>query len=360
MRLRSFLPLVVLAATVLPRTARAQDAAPDLPGDAEVRGPLGPAAVGKIDKYIDYWVAKMQGAKVVKAMADARQGLLNGYNQHGGASYQYAYAGSAAARVVAILADTHRVKQIQAAMALSEMPQITIQPALEKMAEHKNAAVRYWAARGYRRAARLLMIQGGNYAKRTLAALEKLGRSEQSGPVLAEALVALTPYTDAMPPHAAKLGESLDRVWLARCRDLWAGKAGIVEAFRKAEELVTPINPADGKRVLQLLADAMEAATAGLLEALTRKRPEPEGMAELIKSMEVKLGRVGSVEKLPLQSILSKKIDVQQATEAAWQWVEHWKPALKKLQVAPRFVPPVTTAPVTRPVTTTTTAPAGG
>ena len=361
---RLFLPFAIFPVMVVlwAGPAWGQAAAPELPEDSEVRGPLRGVALKKIDAYIDYWVARMKSAKDIRKVVEARQGLVNGYRRHAAAYYQHACARSAAARIVGLLSDADRAKQIQAAMAMSDMPQITIQPALEKMAGHKNPAVRYWAVKGYRQAVRLLMIQGGNFAKRMLTTLEKLGTTDASGPIVAGVLIALIPYPEAGRQDVAKLRGVFDRVWLARCKDVWAGKIEIIEAFRKVEGFVVPANAADRKRVLQLLADAMEAGTLGLLKALNKKGPGVKRLRELLLRFETKLGQTAGVQTFPLQTMLGTKVDVEQATVARLRgWLEHWLPALKKLGVTPRFVvAPAAATSTQRTPATTSTAPAGG
>ncbi len=358
---RPFFPLAVpMVAILLWAGPLWAQAAPELPEDSEVRQQLGPAATQKIDAYIDYWVARMKNAKDTRQITEAREALSNGYKRHATAYYQLAYARSAAQRAVSLLAEADPAKQIQAAMALAEMPQIAIQPALEQMAQSKNAAVRYWAARGYRQTARLLLFQGGQFATNMLSTLERMGRGEPSGPVLAAVLMALMPIPDLGPETTTKLAESLDRVWRQRLKDIWAGDNQIIDAYRKAERALLPVVADDNKRIAQLLADAMEAGTLALERVQDKTSPAAEELKEMLMQMELKLGQVASVEKLVLQPILNQKLDVQQVTMARLQWLDFWKPALAKLGVTPRFVAETTTAPAGRPAATASTAPAGG
>ena len=359
---RAFPPIAILLVMPLLWSSAvwAQGAVPELPEDAEVRGRLGPGAVGKIDKYVDYWVQRMRQGKNIGEVVEARKGLVNGYSRHETAYYQLAYAGSAAGRVAAVFCDSDRAKQIQAALTRGAIPPISVQPALEKMAAHANPAVRYWAVRGYRQAARLLMIQGGGYAQKMLATLERMGRTESPGPIVAGVFLALTPYREAGRQETARLTEALDRVWLARCEDIVAGKVGLIDAFRKAERFVEPAGPGDNKRVVQLLADAMEAATQALMRDPNRKKPIAGALRELLASMETKLTRLTAGDKRPIQSILTNdQIDLEKATQARLTgWNEYWKPVLQKLGVTVRFVAAATSVPASP--ATTSTAPAGG
>ena len=101
----------------------------------------------------------MKSAQTSGEIIKVCEALTNGYVRHASPNYGHAYARSAARGVITVLSIDDPIKQIQSSMAVSAMPQITIEPALEKMARHANPAVRYWSVRGYGRAAKLLMIQ---------------------------------------------------------------------------------------------------------------------------------------------------------------------------------------------------------
>jgi len=334
-----------------------QDAAPELPDESQVRGPLPAESLRAIDAFVGYWLDQLDSAKTADEIMKARQGLVSGYERHSTAYYQLAYAEAVAKVASKALATKDRVKQIQAAMAMAVMSQVSIQPALEKMAGHSNAAVRYWAVIGYQRAARALMLRGGAFSKTMLDTLERLGLKESNGPIVGTVMRALAPYPEARAQDVRDLRACLDKIWLGRCREILAGKAEIIDAYRNAERSSTPVNAEDGKHVLQMLADAMEAATLAYTKPENRRDPVAESLTNLLAGFEVKLAQVIGVTETPLQPILKEATSPgDKAAAVRLKWNEHWKPLLKQRGVTPRVSANSAT---TATGTSAATAPAG-
>ncbi len=316
-----------------------------------VVGPLGLHARGKIINYVEFWVEQMKKAKNVKDIAKARKALVAGYEAHNSPPWRVAYAEISAEKMPVLLGLSDRVKQIQASMAIALMPQYTIQPALEKMARHKNPAVRYWAARGYRSSARRIML----YPERTrkmCVTLERLGRKD-SGPVLAVVLQTLSIHPGSGADVITLLTSTMDKVWLARRRDLRTGNSNVIEAYRRTIVFLTPLDKKNGKRILQLLADALESASRGFAESAGRKKSAQQPWIDLLVELESKLANFTRTENTPVQDILAeaKKPIPQKAAEIRLKVLEYWRPTLAKLGVKSRPAP----VPKTKPAKTAPT-----
>ncbi len=317
-----------------------------------VARPLGFSARGKIEEYVGHWVKKMTDAEKVADTVKARKALTDGYEAHDSPHWWVAYAEVSAEKIPTLLLLSDRVKQIQAGMTIAAMPQYTIQPALEQMARHKNSAVRYWTARGYRSSARK-MVLFPERARKMCISLEQLGRKE-SGPVLTVVLWTLIIDPDDNQETIDLLRSTMDKIWFARLGDLHAGKGDVIEAYRKAIEFLTPLtsNKADEKKILQLLVDAMEAASQGFNESLISKNSDGksggQSWMDLLSDLENKLAEVTRTNKTPIQDILAdpKKPNDEIHLKAV---IEYWRPLLAKLGVKPRPAKPTMTAATTAP-----------
>jgi len=353
-----FLSVLCVGFSVSLGSAWGQETAPELPANDEVTGPLAPAAIDKIDSYVDWWVGRMKAAKTPDEIMKVSEALANGYVRHATPDYRHAYARSAGRGVRAVLAIDSPIKQIQASMALSAMPQITIEPALEEMSRHANPAARYWAVKGYGRAAKLLLIQDG---QKMLDTLERLGRTD-SGPMLAAVFRALTPFPDARKRDVTRLRAVLANVWTARLPDILTGKDDVIEAYIRSEVFLAPRDEEDKKLILQLLADAMETATRAFMKRDNQKNHLTSLFKEFLLRFENKLAQITEATQAPLQAILDQKTPpAELSTEACLKWNEHWKPALKKRGITPVVVPEASTAPAKGPAgIAPTTSAAGG
>jgi hypothetical protein len=311
------------------------------------------------EDYIKYWVKQISETKKPGEVTEARRALVNGYRGQTSPNEQTAYARISAEQVVVLLGLKDRVKQIQAAMALSEMPEIAMQPALEQMSRHKNPAVRFWAVRGYQRAGKSVMTRGGSQADTMLATLVRLGRSEPAGASVAAVFQALVPYLDARRQDVIRLRAALDDVWLARRKDIVTGRVDVLDAYKSAEAFLAVIDSEDNKRILQLLVDAMDAATSGFVKAENQKGAIAKRLKEFLILFEARLARMAQADQTPLREVLNEEAEAkQQSLQVRLRWNEYWKPLLKARGITPRPIANTTTAPAKR-TTTTATAAAG-
>ncbi len=310
-----------------------------------------------IDQYVKFWVGKMTAAKKINEVIEARAALIKGYEIHASKSesWQVEYADISSSVVPSVLSNSDRVKQLQASMTIVAMSQYTIQPALEKMARHRNAAVRYWAVRGYQSIARRI-LRFGNRSRKMLKTLERLGMRD-NGPILSAVLRTLS--FSVGEENAARLQAIRDKIWLARRRDLRSGRADVVEAFRKAINYLESVGKSDRKQILQLLIDTLESASLAFVKPHNQKDQSGKCLCNLLYDLEVKLAEITSTTtgNRSIRDILAasdkEKPIVEKAAEIRLMAVDgHWKPLLKKLGVKPR---PIRKS--TKPVATTATAP---
>jgi hypothetical protein len=342
----SRLSAVVLAAVVA--LAGVVSAAPPtdedlskLPADR----PLSAAAIKTLNDYLDNLAEQMKSAKGFEAADKVRQGILRGYQIQSTQFYQREYARIASERMLAVLSGADPVKQIQAAMTVEGMRQVTIQPALEAMVRHSNPGVRHWAVQAYRGLSGQLQEERGDAVNRALATLEGVGLNDASAIIVGEVLRALSPYPQMKKDLVKKLRAAQEKVLLGRCVDLLAGQEEMTEALRRVVAALMPLDEEDRKGVLQMLADALEAASLGLVQA-EQKKTDPAPLMELLKTLEAKLVEVTSTSQTPIQTWLGNdKVSLfEKANEVRLKANEYWKGVLAARQVKTRFVAPAATS----------------
>lgn len=330
---------------------------------------LQPPAIKTIGDYLEACVEQFRSAKTPENLAKARQAFLDGYAAHAEPVYQIEYARVAGEKLTPLLTLPDAGKQVQVARLIASMQQMTIQPALEAMATSASAAVRYWAAKGYgtRNTMRAVMAQGAEASAKMMATLEKLGLQDKSPQVFAMVVSVLNPSPDFKKEQNAQLQALQDKIWLARLKDVRAGRADMAEAYAHAAEmlLAEPDQPAP---VLQMLTDALEAGSLALLS------PEVQGneqvfktVADLLVATEGRLAEVGNFSRLPVQAILGKenktgadekKFAADKATEVRLTINDTWKKLLQDKGIAPRVTASATSSATTGATRgTTATAP---
>jgi len=319
--------------------------------------PLGPAEQKVIADYVASRLEQLRSAKTLQQVQKARKALSDGYRVHpDSVYYQLAYAkhvAVGAGRLLSLRGDPLRpVKELHLGMAVAVMPQYEIQPALVAMSKHGSPAVRYWAAKGYRRAGRRILMMGGEHARTMTATLERMGLKESSGPVLGEVLQALGPYRDIGGNEAKALLAALDHVWSARINGLRDGRAEAVAAYRRSLGVIVRLQSRDLKAALQLAADVMEAASLALKAAKSAKADQAESV-EMLKDtlllVERYIGEMLQVRSRPIQGVLAdqKKSPEERRILVRLKALNFWWPKLTAKGVRRRVKPVPTTGPAT-------------
>ena len=361
--------LCVLTLAMSPRAlAQSQPAAPELPAEQDVRGQLSADSSKKVSAYVAFFLAQVKDGDADK-MAKGKAGLLSGYQRYpASASYQTEYTHVLAAQLLPLLSggkdDAKREAQICIGTLLAEMPQYTVQPALDALLKSPYPGARYWAVKAYHAAAKAIMVQGGDYAKDMLAVLEKTGLEDPCAGVSEAVLLALMPYADAKPQDAQTLRAIQGRIWEARLKDLYSGQAETASAFQRAGSLLTPIDEADKKRVIQMLADTLATASKAYTDPEVYKGEAAGAYKELLGGVEAKLLEImGVLEPNPIQQILAQyeRNPEQTATGIRLGVTDKWAAALKERGIVAReaAMPAglvAASAPTTKPTTKPATA----
>ena len=318
---------------------------------ATEEGALPPAAVREIKKYVQERVDQLKAAKDGDALAKACKAIADGYEVNTSSRWQVEYAQAASTELLTVMEDKDPVKQVQAAIRIVNMPQYTVQPALEKMAANANAGVRHWAARGYRWAGRALIQQGETFFAKMLATLETLGLHDGSGIVVGDVLIALNPYGGAKPAENERLRKLQDRILLVRCADLRNGDEGMVTGYLRFLTALEAIGPEEQKLVTQMTADVLDAATRAF--AIPDLKEETgRALTDLVNVAEAKLMALTATNRAALQPIAndSARPLTQKGAEVRLTFKDYWQKELAKKGIQVREVP-AASAPAPKPAT---------
>jgi len=137
-----------------------------------------PPEVPVIEARVSYWIQQILLGETAAAIVDARRQLLKDYDLFDDATFQYRYATNTAGRALGVLAGADPndallpVREINAAMAVANMDQISTAPTLQLLVAHPNPGVRLWGWRGYALILPLITSQGGGADKALMEALD--------------------------------------------------------------------------------------------------------------------------------------------------------------------------------------------
>lgn len=247
----------------------------------------------QMQAYVSYWVGALRDAKADANVLTARVMLVEGYKKMEANDKGYSYAdkaGSAGSDALSkgFGADAlAKVKEINLAMALSQMPKVSIQPALEILVASKDPAVRLFGWRGYRAAREKLLLQGPQpWTRMAMTSVGKAAQMETSAPVLDQVFTMLE-MTGALPNDATQntkdawnLAQSeslaaLTKNWRRWCQQVLAGDEELAGVCASAARAVAShadwIGPDKAQRakMLQMIVDMAYCAATGFIQAKT-------------------------------------------------------------------------------------------
>ena len=121
---------------------------PDLNiSETSLRGSLSPSDVVQIRTRIAYRFNALLQADKEKPLLAARDAILEDFRKYNNAEYRYIFAREAASLATQILSQPLEVndplrhsKEVNLSIAISQLSQVTIQPALEVLVRHLNPA----------------------------------------------------------------------------------------------------------------------------------------------------------------------------------------------------------------------------
>ena len=144
----------------------------------------------QLRERIAYWLAVLRDTEKRDEILSATVGLLEDYGRIDKAFYRYHFAEIVTTQAKDTWAkmkpQLKPLREVNLALAISEMTQVSIQPALTKMVSHPNAAVRYYGWTGYRKLRELILVLAGaaQHDKIMYASLRSQSKEETSPAVV--------------------------------------------------------------------------------------------------------------------------------------------------------------------------------
>jgi hypothetical protein len=359
---KAFAPPLVLLASLALTTAvcLAQEAAPplEIPPDV-LKTALSQAYVAQIDARVKYYADRFQEVGGDEDIVALRKKVLDDYRKYDSTEYQYVFTQTAVKYLSPLLQEPNQTRQVNVAMALSQMEQVPVQPALESMIKDENPAVRYLGWQGYKRIRMSVLAQGSEGVETMYASLARAAENETEASVVKAIFQML--YLPPIRPEAVSeqsfsvaRKRSLDilrKCWPKRCREVLAGSAAMADAARAGvvallgfENLSTE-DPAVQTALLQMLVDILYCSSKAY-DAAHAAGNVAEVNSDLMQDAE---NALNAVSKLRLSQVTTALLDpkVQPPREAAVGLaVLDWIDALKSKGVKKPDFPSVSaTAP---------------
>ncbi len=226
--------------------------------DSELNGTLSPESIVLIDDWLKYYAEMIREAKdepdrktgKEELILKGRDGLVRTFRSYESGGYRYTVAERAVLILVPLLKLSNPQKRLNAAMALSQMPQIPIQDALEEMITNDNAAVRYLGWKGYRRIRMGVLAQTSKPRKKMFDALKQRAGAEQAPPVIRAILsfMVFPPFRPAAvtAERYQEAGKKVREILVASlprlCRRVIAGNAEMSEICRRGVDAIVSSN----------------------------------------------------------------------------------------------------------------------
>ena len=296
---------LVLSALLASCPAVAADA-PPLPD--VVSGDVLSTDVQKLKDRITFWINTIGDAKAEpNAVYAARDMLIGDYAQVDKKGAGYKFAELAAAVAAPVLSKGFgadplaKAREIGLAMALSQMPRASVQPALEAMVNcDRNPAVRYFGWKGYRQARTVVLGLGPSATQKVLASVDRAARTETSGPALEQLFGMLTLETVKPEVVSKEMWDltqkrtlaAMSNNWRNWCQMVVLGDEEVAEACQRAVLAVRSRLDWIGqdkeprKLILQMFVDMGFCAAKGFAQASSDGRPADAFSALLLTCEE--------------------------------------------------------------------------
>lgn len=339
--------VLTLGAVVL-TTATAAEAPPAM--DIPAGGVLGPQHIKQITAWLNYWGQQIAEGDAATIVATAKETLRN-YRSYTNSDYRYRFAEKASSILGPLLTGglkkddkLLRLREVNLAIILSRLPQVTITPALGSMVSHNNPGVRYLGWEGYRGARSRILAQSQEVATKMFAVLGPAAAKEKSAPAIGAIceMMNISSFEAgagaAIPPATLKDAQSraskiLEANWQRWCGRVMAGEAEMSKAAGKAIDPIKTLSAAqaagkDSKRkALQMLVDLMYASGLAFDQA-DGKGPIGKENKVLLRACELATASVSGVQKNYIVVALGdEKVKDRGAAvrSAAWNWITDMK-----------------------------------
>ncbi|MDP6544771.1 MAG: hypothetical protein QGH60_12320 [Phycisphaerae bacterium] len=351
---------------------RAAEPQPITIASANLRRGLVKGDIAQITVHVKYWVALLAGAKTEQIVYKAREGILADYNKYATSiRYQLEFARSTAAIVPPAMGKLQRndrlvsLKEINFAIAVSQMTQLTSIPVLDALVRHENPGVRFLAWRGYREIRVPAIRKGKQDARTFFAALQRHAATEPS-PLVAAVIVDIL-YLKKSLLTTNEFKKAFDINFntlvgmLKTCCDRLAG--GEADWARPCLAALALLRDADGfykpdskkhTLIIQQMVNIAQAA-ANAFAAVGGEGTAAIQCAPLLQQVEQAIGSLAGDTGTDIRKpLLDKQMSANEKSKAIPRGVLEWIDRLEELGIkepvfTPIKAPAATTKPTTKP-----------
>ena len=319
--------------------------------ETSIASGLSSQQIAQIDARLKYWRDQIVNAANPKEVIEARKGVRGDYTLSRNTTYQDRFAWRAAEILTPLLLDGLKpddkllqFKQVNVGISLSGMQQVTIQPSLQVMVTHSNAAVRYLGWNGYQATRTFILAQSPLDAKKMIKTLKDAAAKEETPAVVgAIFLMADIPayVGPEVPPETLKdaqkaLLEIVRMNWIRWSSKLPTGNVEITRAFEKGVNAVRGLTvanpePAEKGRNLQLLVDLLKYA-AEAYDAVDGKGIIGKENTILLKKCETAVNTISQKRKSHIKTALTDEKIIERGA-AVLMAVLNWADDLKDFGV---------------------------
>jgi len=356
----------LLAGGLLVCLSAVAEAAPpplDIPLSAMESGLLSSQQKQAISDRVAYWFGQIETAEKPEDILAARLGLRNDFRRYDFPEYNLTYARQSAAAAEKLLAKPlggrlGPARKINAALALAGMPQVPIQPVLDKLVADDNPAIRYIGWEGYQGVKMRVLAQRTGVVDRMLASMKARAQAESEPPVLSMLIRALYfPSRNLVSVDAEDLARAqkqsaalVDTIWGKLCQGVIAGDLPRSETARKSLSVVAAMAQDEGyveakNEIMQNLIDAAWCA-AKLYDRTRGEKNIGESAIQLLNETEAALNAVTGRENRHIVGVLADRTMVEKGAAvqlAVLKWIDELKKDYGVKQPAMRA--PATTRP---------------
>jgi len=356
---------VALTASVLAALGGRSVFADPPPLDIPPGGAASAAVAESIRNRLTHWRNQIAGATKVKDITDARKGILADYRRSDDPEYQLTFAREAGQLLTPLFTELIKeddkllaVKRVNAGIACSKMPQVTIVATYQVMVAHKSQALRYLGVEGYRGVRTDILAQPPDAARQMFRVLGAAAAKEQSAPVIGALFGTLNISSFAMaeiPKPIIRTAQVqaigiLQANWPRWCRRVLYGDAKISKAFEKGATTLQTLSAAGRDKILQMLGDLIWCAAKAYDDA-SGTGEVGRANRSLLLECERALNTIAKKNRTHLKGPLEKE-DIGDRGAAVRLGVINWIADLKDFGVIRPAMARTSTQPASRPATT--------
>jgi hypothetical protein len=323
---------------------------------------------------IEHW-AKLLESDEPSKIIQGRRGLVGDFRRYSNdAAHRYEYTQLAGGRITPLLGQNSRLRQLNVALALAQMPEVSVHDSLIVMLSHGNPGVRYLACRGYLRLWTRVLSQGAAETRKMLDALEDRAAKDASPHILKAifevlAFRQLGGVTVPVPEAAMRAAKKRAYAILAtNWKKCWSGvlasDTAMTEASRKAIAALLGLrsevlNSPNGRGALAQMVVDMVSVSSKVYLAVGGKGQVGAANAELLLECEQGLNAVaGKQNRYVTEALTDPKVVARPEAVrlAVLRWIDElMKEAGLDIKEPDAEVPKPRTQPASQPPEAPTT-----